>query len=67
MILNINISFARIHSLAILVEFWYNLVEEQHEIDAESEDQSHIFQVVKIPCQERYHAMTIFRQIDTWS
>jgi len=38
-----------------------NLVEEQHEIDAESEHQCDVFQIVKISCQEGYHTMTVFR------
>jgi len=38
-----------------------NLVEEQHEIDAESENQCHVFQIVEISCQEGYHTMTVLR------
>lgn len=41
------------------------LVEEQHEIDAEREDQRNIFQVVEISGQEGYDAMAVLGQIDT--
>lgn len=44
-----------------------NLVEEQHEIDTEGENQRDVFQIVEIPGQEGYHAMTVLRQIDTRS
>ncbi|KZC04422.1 hypothetical protein WN55_02785 [Dufourea novaeangliae] len=41
------------------------LVEQQHEIDAKGENQSNVFQVIEIPGQERYNAVSVLGQIDT--